>query len=363
MLAVYDDRSTVRCALEFEAALAQAQAAEAIIEERAADEISAICASLDIDPQILADEAAFAGTLAIPLIGRIRSAIAPELAVAVHKGATSQDLADTVMMMQAKEASALLIDDADRLDLVLTTLAEKYRRVPAVGRTLMQNAMPISFGLRIAQWRAGVVEAAARMRADVGAYTCVQLGGGSGTRAGMSGRGSAVTHRLSSALQLNPAPPWHSRRIAVAAIGTSVGILVGAVGKIAKDIALLSQDHIREALEPTVPGRGGSSAMPHKRNPTGCQVALSAAHRAPGLVATLLGGLPQEQERGLGGWQTEASILADLFSIAAGAIGSMVVTIEGLQIDGNAIACNLSASTLESDIGESEGIVRELLNL
>ena len=166
---------------------------------------------------------------------------------------------------------------------------------------------------------------------------------------------------MATTLGLSAGVPWHARRVGVAAIGSALGIVIGALAKLARDVSLLAQNAVGEAREPAVPGRGGSSAMAHKRNPTGCQVALSAATRAPGLVAALLAGLPAEEERGLGGWQAEGPALADLFLLAAGSAQAMATVAEGLDIDTAAIARNLAAANVGSDIGESAAIVAAIL--
>jgi 3-carboxy-cis,cis-muconate cycloisomerase len=189
----------------------------------------------------------------------------------------------------------------------------------------------------------------------------LQFGGAAGTRAGLDGQGAIVAERLAALLGLASGAPWHARRSSVAGIAAALGILIGALGKMARDVALLAQNAVGEAREPAVAGRGGSSAMAHKRNPTGCQIALSAAIRAPGSVATILAGLPQEEERGLGGWQTEAPVLADLFLLAAGSAAAMASVAEGLEIDPAAIARNLAAAGVGADMGESETIVAAIL--
>ncbi len=170
----------------------------------------------------------------------------------------------------------------------------------------MQDALPIGFGLRIAQWLAGIDDAANRFAGESTANLKIQLGGAAGTRAGLGGQGAAVAAYMASSFGLAPGVPWHSARVGVVAIAASLGIVIGALGKMARDISLLAQNGVGEAREPAVPGRGGSSAMAHKRNPTGCQMALfRRTSRAPGLVAAMLTALPQEEERGLGGWQAE----------------------------------------------------------
>lgn len=224
----------------------------------------------------------------------------------------------------------------------------------------MQDALPIGFGLRLAQAAAGIADAAERLGAEVAAHSVIELGGAAGTRAGLNGKGAQVAARMAAELGLGESPPWHARRVGIAAIAAALGILVGALGKFARDIALLAQNGIDEAREPQVAGRGGSSAMAHKRNPTGCQVALSAAIRAPGLVAAVLAGLPQEEERGLGGWQAEGPALTELFLLAAGSAAALAAVAEGLEINEAAIDANLKRSGLGNDVGESVAIVAAL---
>ncbi|MGO4173152.1 lyase family protein [Bosea sp. TAF32] len=361
MLAVFSDAATLRHALAFEAELARAEAAEGLIGTDAAGAIAALCAEIAIDPAALAEEAALAGTLAIPLVARLRAALTGEAAKTLHKGATSQDVADTVLACQIHAASNLLGGDLTRIATALAALARRHAETPAIGRTLLQDALPIGFGLRIAHWQAGIVEAAARLNREVETGATLQFGGAAGSRAGLGGKSAAVSARLAAALGLPDSPPWHARRGGIAGIATALAIAIGALGKLARDVSLLAQNGIGEAREPAIPGRGGSSAMAHKRNPTGCQVALSAALRAPGLVAGILAGLPAEQERGLGGWQAEGPALAELFLLAAGAAGAMAMVAEGLEVDEAAIARNLAAAGLGTDIGESAALVAALL--
>lgn len=362
MIAAFDDTATIAHACAFEVALAQAQAAHGVI---ARDLAAAIVAGIDpawIDPAELAEEAALAGTLAIPLVARLRAMVGGTAAGAVHRGATSQDVADSVLMLQVRTAHRLLRGDVRRVRDALAARARAHAGRPAIGRTLLQDAMPVAFGLRLAQAACGIDDALAMLDTAVTGHAVVQLGGAAGTRAGMDGKGAAVAAHVAGALGLGPSAPWHARRTGVAALGAALGILIGALGKVARDVALLAQNGIGEAREPLVAGRGGSSAMAHKRNPTGCQVALSAATRAPGLVATLLAGMPQEQERGLGGWQAEGPVLADLFLLASGSASVLAVVTEGLEIDEAAIAHNLAAADVGEDIGESAAIIADLLD-
>lgn len=361
MIAIFSDRAVIADALAFEKALARAEAAEGVIGQEAAAAIAAACDALVIDPEALAEDAALAGTLAIPLVARLRAGLPPAIASLVHHGATSQDVADTVLMMQIVRARDALRVDIDRIRRALSALARRHAGTPAIGRTLLQDALPLGFGLRLAQAVTGIDEAASAFDRDVDAHARLQFGGAAGTRAGLDGKGAAVASHMAAELGLADGPPWQARRQGIAAIACSLAILVGGLGKMARDISLLAQNAIGEAREPQVAGRGGSSAMAHKRNPTGCQVALSAALRAPGLASSILAGLPQEQERGLGGWQAEGPVLAELCLLAAGSAAAMADVAEGLEVDEAALARNLAAAGLGADIGESEALVEALL--
>ena len=367
MLAVFSDAALLRGALTFEAALAMAEAEEGLVTEADAAAIRDACHSLDPDIADLAEAAAHAGTLAIPLVARLRAALNdahPSAAAAVHLGATSQDLADTALTLQTRDAMTLLEHDGLRLERALAVLAARHATTAQLGRTLLQGARPITFGLKAAGWLTGIHAARRRLAREAAAALMLQLGGAAGTLAGL-GEGDAalrVARRVAETLGLGlPALPWHARREGIAGLGAALAILAGATAKMARDIALLAQTEIAEAFEPRVAGRGGSSAMAHKRNPTGCQVALSAALRAPGLAATLLAGLPQEHERGLGGWQAEGPVLADLFILTHGAVVAMADVAEGLEVDPAAMARNLAAADVGGDTGASALLVERAL--
>ncbi len=359
MLDNWSDHSLISHALRFESALAQAQAAESIIDQSAANAIAAACDTLQPDPAGLAEQAALAGTLAIPLVEMLRDKVPTAHRPLVHRGATSQDVVDTATMIQVHRGTALLNTDADRVLRALAVLARQYAATPAMGRTLLQDAIPISLGLRIAQWHAGIAGAWADFARYSEKYAVLQFGGAAGTRVGQEGKGSAVAARIAEMLGLPDSAPWHARRCGPAAIGSSLAILVGTVGKMARDISLLSQNGIGEMCEPAIEGRGGSSAMPHKRNPTGSQVALSAALRVPGLAATLISGQPAEQERSIGGWQADGPVLAELFLLASGALSAIADVAEGLQVDLDSVSNALPDG--DADLGESADLIETLL--
>jgi 3-carboxy-cis,cis-muconate cycloisomerase len=363
MLAAFGDEALVKAALAFEAALARASAAEGLIPAAAADAIAAATASIEVDIAALAEEAAHAGTLAIPLVGRLRAHVAardPAAAALVHRGATSQDLADTALMLQARTGAALISEDALALGDALAALAEAHAETPMLGRTLLQAARPITLGLKAAGWMQGVEAARQRFEREATAAIRVQLGGPVGTLAELNQR---VAELMAAELGLAPALPWHAQREAVAGLAASLAILTGALGKIAQDIVLMAQSEVGEAFEPRIAGRGGSSAMTGKRNPTSCQVVLSAAMRAPALAAGIVAGLPQAHERDPGGWQAEAPALATLFELAAGALAALRPVVEGLEIDTAAMARNLAAAGVGDDVGHAPALTRRALAL
>ena len=342
MLACFDDDALVRAALAFERELAAALAEHGAIAAAAAAAIAGACDQFDAAG--LADAAAHAGTLAIPLVARLRAAVAPEHAGAVHLGASSQDVADTALALLTVQAMRLLDRDLDRIADALAALARAHASTAALARTLLQPAELISFGMRAANWLLGIEAAHARLTREHRAAACVELGGAVGSLSALGAAGPAVRDTLAERLGLASVPSWHRRRDAIVGLGAALGVAIGAIGKLARDVSLLMQREVAEVAEPAIAGRGGSSAMPHKRNPAGCQVALSAAIRAPGLVAALLAGMPQELERGLGGWQAELPVLAELFALAHGAAHAMRVVAEGLEVDAAAIAAHAAAA-------------------
>ncbi|HEX2690930.1 MAG TPA: lyase family protein [Kofleriaceae bacterium] len=354
MLACFDDDALVGAALAFERELAGALAAHGVISGPAAEAIMRACDNFDASG--LADAAAHAGTLAIPLVARLRALVPAEHAGAVHVGATSQDVADTALALEVAQAMRLLDRDLDGLGDALAVLARTHAATPALGRTLLQPAELVSFGMRVANWLLAIDAAQVRLDREHRAACLIQLGGAVGSLSALGTAGPRVRETLAVRLGLAASPAWHSRRDAIAGLGAALGVTIGATGKLGRDVSLLMQAEIAEVAEPVIAGRGGSSAMPHKRNPTGCQVALSAAIRAPGLVAGLLAGLPQELERGLGGWQAEGPVIGELFALAHGAVHAMRIVIEGLEVHTEVIASHATAA-IHPTIDRDEALV------
>ena len=333
--------------LDFEAALARAEAAEGVIPESAAASIAQACRVERFDIAAIVADGSVAGTLAIPLVrqlgARVTEADAPAAAW-VHWGSTSQDVIDTAMVLATRRTVALIDADLGRLTNELLRVAREHADVPMLGRTLLQPAQVISVGFKLVAWVAPLLRCRARLRRAARAACTLQFGGAVGTLSVLGDRGPAVARRLAAELQLGLAPgAWHTQRDEWVALGCEVGVLCGALGKIAKDVSLLAQAEIGELAEPGGDGRGGSSAMPHKRNPVASMVALAASMRAPHRVAALLAAMPQEHERGLGNWQAELAEWPGLFMSAHGAVTALASAAAGLAVDTARMRRNIDA--------------------
>jgi 3-carboxy-cis,cis-muconate cycloisomerase len=345
MLPVFSDQAAVQRMLDFEAALARAEAAHGLIPAAVVAPIAACCKAASLDLPALAQAAAAAGNLAIPLVKQLTAAVLREDAEAgkyVHWGATSQDAIDTGLVLQLRDALDLI--DADLVALAdgLAGLARTHRDTTMVGRTWMQHALPTSLGLKAAGSLDAVLRHRQRLKEVRGRALALQFGGAAGTLASLGDKGLAVAATLAQELGLSlPDLPWHTQRDRVAEVATVLGLLTGTLGKLARDISLLMQTDVAEVAEPSAPGRGGSSTMPHKRNPVGCAAALTAAMRVPALVSTMLSGMVQEHERALGGWQAEWDTLPDIVLLTSGALRQMRDVTAGLQVDAARMRANL----------------------
>ncbi|MES2103991.1 MAG: 3-carboxy-cis,cis-muconate cycloisomerase [Pseudomonadota bacterium] len=348
MLAVFSDHNSIACMLDVEAALARAEVRHQVIPEQALAAIEDACEVELIDLASLAHAAASAGNLAIPLVKQLTANVAklnPEAAKYVHWGATSQDVMDTALVLQLRQALDLIDADLRQLNAALAELARRYQHTPMVGRTWMQHALPLTFGMKAAGWLDGMLRHQKRLLYVRQQVLVLQCGGAAGTLASLADQAAGVAASLAEELGLGlPDMPWHVQRDRVAEVATVMGLLVGSLGKMARDISLLSQTDVAEVAEPEQAGRGGSSAMPHKRNPIGCAVALSAAVRVPGLVSTMLSGMVQENERALGGWQAEWDTLPDIMRLAAGSLAQMKQVAAGLTVDAARMRLNLDAT-------------------
>jgi 3-carboxy-cis,cis-muconate cycloisomerase len=331
--------------LDVEAALAEAEAALDIIPRSAAPAIRDACRVELYDGSSLQADARRAGTLAIPLVrqltDRVRTVDA-EAARYVHWGATSQDVVDTGLILQLRNSVPAIVDDLAHASDAAADHARRYATTPMAGRTWLQQATPITFGLKTAGWVDALDRVGHGIRDALNGALVLQFGGASGTLASLGDRGIAVAERMAAGLRLGvPAMPWHTHRDRLAALSCALGIATGTLGKIARDIALLAQTEVGEAHEAM---SGGSSTMPQKQNPVKSAIALAAAVRAPGLVATVLAAMPQEHERALGGWQAEWDTIPELVMVSSDAAAAIAESVKNLVVDPARMRANLDSS-------------------
>ena len=348
MRRVFSDRGRLQGMLDFEAALARAEARAGVIPTTAAESIASQCRAELFDIPVLSEASAVAGNSAIPVINELTklvSSVNSEAANYVHWGATSQDAMDTGLVLQIREGLNLIEADARKLCAALEKLAVEHKRTPIAGRTWLQQAAPTTFGLKVAGWLSSVashVETLCALRKRV---LTIQFGGATGTCAALGEHADQTAAFLAEELKLWPSGvPWHAQRERLAEAASALGVLVGSLGKMARDISLMTQSEVAEVAEPSAPGRGGSSSMPQKRNPVGCATVLANAMRVPALVSVILSAMPQEHERGLGGWQAEWDTLPEIFLLASGALTQMLHVMRGLKVDTRRMLTNLDAT-------------------
>ncbi|MEU6981842.1 3-carboxy-cis,cis-muconate cycloisomerase [Streptomyces sp. NPDC046324] len=340
------DPAFLRALLDAEAALTRAQAAIGQAPEGAADAVTAAASdTARFDVRDIALRARAGGNPVIPLVADLTAAVPGEWRAYVHRGATSQDIMDTATMLVARRTLDLVLDDLDRTERALGTLAAAHRDTAMPGRTLTQHAVPTTFGLKAAGWRALVLDARDRIR-TVRNSLPAQLGGAAGTLAafGAYGEGAAGSaDRLVAAYArgtglVEPALPWHTLRTPIADLAGALAFTAGALGKTAVDVLTLSRTEIAEVTEGT---GGGSSAMPHKANPVRATLVAAAARRAPHLAATLYGSLAAEDERPAGAWHAEWEPLRELLRLVGGAARATAELASGLQVHAEAMRHHL----------------------
>ncbi len=340
---VFGDRSIVQTMLDVEVALARAQAHLGIIPATAAEVIAKAAKADDIDVAALIDGARRSGTSVIALVEALTArveALDGKAAGFVHWGATSQDVADTTLVLLVRRAATVLGRDHDSLSEALADVSDRHASDVMIGRTLLQPAAPITFGLKVAGWLAALTRSYARLHAAVADASIIQFGGATGTLGSLGDRGLEASEAFAQQLGLGTDAPWHGHGDRLASVVAACGIYAGELGKMASDVALLMQAEVAEAAEPG----GGSSAMPHKRNPSSCARALAAASRLPGLVSTAVGGLIREHERAVGAWQVEWPTVADSLQATGAALESMRHLAAGLSVDPVRMRANLAAA-------------------
>jgi 3-carboxy-cis,cis-muconate cycloisomerase len=372
---LFRDDSYLQTMLDFETALARAEASSGVIPSSAANAIASKCRVELFDKQKLAEAASLAGNLVIPLVKQLKALVAADnkdAAGFVHWGATSQDAIDTALVLQLREALPLISGDLANWCARLAKMADQHRLTPIVARTWMQQAVPTTLGIKFAGWLDALGRHRERFREMQNRCLVLQFGGAAGTLAALGSQGGVIAKHLSEQLKLPlPQMPWHTQRDRFSEIATALGSLTGTLGKIARDISLHMQTEIDELREPAEEDRGGSSTMPHKRNPVACATALAAAMRAPGLVATMLTAMIQEDERGLGGWHAEWETLPEIVCLTAGALHQLATVVPRLEIDVKRMRENLEltkglifAEAITAALGEkiSRSHARELID-
>ncbi len=337
------DHAWVRALLDVESALAVAGATTGLVPGDAAARIVRACGSLGIDVAELGHAATATGTPVVPLVRMLEEAAGSKAGRFVHRGATSQDVMDTAMVLVARRAVDLLVSDLSAAASAAEDLAERHRDTVLAGRTLLQQAVPTTFGLKAAGWLLGLDGSRERLQRVRDALPA-QLGGAVGTLSVAGPDGSAFLAAFAAELGLaTPVLPWHTVRLPVADLAGAVGATAGVLAKVALDVVLLAQSEVGEVFE-GLPGRGGSSTMPHKRNAIAAVAARAAARRAPGLVATLLASMEQEHERAAGAWHAEWVPLSDLLSTVGSAAAWTADCLAHLQVDAERMRVNVHAT-------------------
>ncbi|TFH82235.1 3-carboxy-cis,cis-muconate cycloisomerase [Pseudomonas kribbensis] len=345
MREVFCDQGRVQAMLDFEAALARAEARVGVIPDSAVASIENACRAELFDFAALGEAIATAGNSAIPLVKALGKRIAASDAEAeryVHLGATSQDVMDSGLVLQLRQALALIEAELAQLADSLATQAQRHAATPLAGRTWLQHATPVTLGMKIAGWLGAVTRSRQRLRELKPRLLVLQFGGASGTLAALGEQALPIARALAEELQLTlPEQPWHTQRDRIVEFGAVLGLIAGSLGKLGRDISLLMQTEAAEVFEPSAPGKGGSSTMPHKRNPVGAAVLIGAATRVPGLVSTLFSAMPQEHERSLGLWHAEWETLPDICCLVSGALQQARLLAEGLEVDAARMGRNL----------------------
>ena len=351
----------VQALLDVEVALAEALADVGTIPASSVPAIRAAARADLYDLGLLAAEAVDAGNLLIPLVRHLTRQVAVSDQTAaghVHWGATSQDVIDTALVLQLRAAIGEVLGALDRAAAAAADLARRYVATTIAGRTWLQQATPTTFGAKAAAWLDGLARVRQRLAMALDDALALQLGGATGTLSSLGAQGPAAAAALAARLDLRvPDLPWHTERSRLVDVACALGLTCGALGKVGRDITLLAQTEVGEVAEAPMPGRGGSSSMPHKRNPVRSARAVAAAVRAPGLVATMLSAMVQEHERAVGGWQAEWDTLPTLVDLALDAAQAMAEALAHLVVDETRMRANLDAA---GGVARAEGLVAAL---
>lgn len=339
------ERALLAAMVDVEVALLRALGRAGFAPTSAGDELAAATAAASIDPAQLGLGAAEQGTPVPALVKALRTQVSDAVAAHLHQGATSQDVVDTAIMLVVRRALEPLGDQLRHAADSCARLAERHRDTLIPGRTLLQQALPVTFGLKAAAWLSGLDQTRAELLAVQDNVLAIQLGGAVGTVAAFGDHGLEIVADVARQLGLKePELPWHTIRLRPARVAAALGTALGLMGKIARDVVLLAQTEVAEASESGDDGRGGSSAMPQKQNPVGSVAVLACAYRGPGLVATILSAMVQEHERAAGAWQAEWEPLLELLRLTGSAAASLNEVLEGLSVDPRKMTADLEAT-------------------
>jgi 3-carboxy-cis,cis-muconate cycloisomerase len=343
------DTAWLQAMLDMEAALARALAAAGCTTPEVAAAIGRCCRAELYDQAELGRATVSSGNPAIPVVAALTAAVressGPDAAGQVHRGATSQDVLDTATMLVASRALDHLGADLAAVADRCAELAAEHAGTVMPGRTLLQPALPTTFGLKAAGWLTAVDAVRGQVARVAREALAVQLGGAAGTLASLGADADVVVGHLARELGLvEPVLPWHTDRTRVLALAGALAATTGVLGKVGRDVTLLAQAEVAEVSEGGGPGRGGSSTMPHKRNPVAAVTLVALAHRAPGLLATLAAGMPQEHERAAGAWQAEWESVRALVRCAGAAAAWARELLDGLQVHPDRMRANLDAT-------------------
>jgi 3-carboxy-cis,cis-muconate cycloisomerase len=346
--ALFTNEATIGSMLQFESALSQAQAKYGMIPQACADIIFENCVIENVDIQLLISQVGMGGNACIPLVKQLTNAVKKQNAEAagyVHFGATSQDVIDTATMLQAKEAVIIIEKDLQNVIQQLKILAENHQQTPMIGRSFMQQARPITFGFKVDTWLDGLSRSKERIERILQDNFVVQLGGAVGNKSAFGANGEKISETLATILTLKNSPiSWHTQRDRIVEVATVLGILTGTISKIAKDVSLMMQTEIAEVFEPSGDGKGGSSTMPHKRNPVSSIAILANAQRIPNLVATMLSCMTQDHERATGQWHAEWETFNQIIQLTGGTLNQAVNLTNGLEINALNMLKNLETT-------------------
>ena len=329
----FADRRRLADLVDVEVALARAEAEVGVIPGPAAEAIASAAARLELDLPAIRQGVAASGVPTIDVVRQLRIAAGPEAAAFVHRGATSQDIVDTAAILAIRRATTLIEARLQEAVASLIELADRHRATVMAGRTHGQQASPITFGLKAANWLSPLPRHWQRLAALKPRLFVVQLGGAAGTLAALGDRGPAVLEALARRLDLGPSTPWHTQRDAVVEYGGWLALLTGSLGKIGQDVILLSQSEVGEVLESTDASRGGSSTMPHKANPIGSETMVVAARATGALQSALQAAAIQEHERSTHGWTLEWLVLPQMIALAYGAAAHAARVARHLHVD------------------------------